>query len=305
MGETLGKLFVPLSSLPGLYEYPAECKEPVFNPEDHLKPTFGGIVQLLFLACVYGCILFYASNLISDGSELLLLIPSIAPIVGSVVLPILGAVPDGAIVLFSGLGPNAQDQLTVGVGALAGSTIMLLTIPWALSIWAGRVNINSKGQCTYRKPASAPDKWRKLSKNRTRHDMLNRTGVEPNYEAMSSGALTMILTAIPYLIIQGAAFEFEGDSEEKIASEEKYYALVGLIFCTIAFFSYLYIQVRNSRTNQVLEDVVDSKRMDALKHGLLSLQGIFYNSLNGEVLANGGDPSAQNLLGFEHKKNSL
>ena len=41
----------------------------------------------------------------------------------------LSAVPDGAIMLFSGLGPDAQNQLSVGVGALAGSTIMLLTVP--------------------------------------------------------------------------------------------------------------------------------------------------------------------------------
>ena len=48
---------------------------------------------------------------------------------GSVVLPVLGAVPDGAIMLFSGLGSveEAQENLAVGVGALAGSTIMLLT----------------------------------------------------------------------------------------------------------------------------------------------------------------------------------
>lgn len=68
--------------------------------------------------------------MISDGSELLLLVPAVAGIVGSVVLPVLGAVPDGAIVLFSGMGDDAQEELSVGVGALAGSTIMLLTIPW-------------------------------------------------------------------------------------------------------------------------------------------------------------------------------
>lgn len=70
--------------------------------------------------------------MISEGSELLLLTPW-KGLIGSVVLPILGAVPDGAIVLFSGMGPNAKEQITVGVGALAGSTIMLLTIPWVLA----------------------------------------------------------------------------------------------------------------------------------------------------------------------------
>jgi hypothetical protein len=69
-----------------------------------------GFVQLLFLGGTYGYILCFASNLISDGSELLLLVPSMAGLIGSVVLPVLGAVPDGCMVLFSGLGPGAQGE---------------------------------------------------------------------------------------------------------------------------------------------------------------------------------------------------
>ena len=34
-----------------------------------------------------------------------------ANLVGSVVLPVLGAVPDGMMVLFSGMGPDAQNQV--------------------------------------------------------------------------------------------------------------------------------------------------------------------------------------------------
>jgi hypothetical protein len=46
----------------------------------------------------------------------------------------------------------------VGVGALAGSTIMLLTIPWFLSILGGRVDLDSQGRPNYRKsPKLAPD----------------------------------------------------------------------------------------------------------------------------------------------------
>jgi hypothetical protein len=60
-------------------------------------------------------------------------------IIGGLVLPVLGALPDGAIVLVSGaLGPNPQEQLNIGVGTLAGSTIMLLTIPWAVGLWLAR-----------------------------------------------------------------------------------------------------------------------------------------------------------------------
>lgn len=45
-------------------------------------------------------------------------------LIGGLVLPIMGAVPDGAIVLFSGLGANAQEQLKVGVGTLAVRAIL-------------------------------------------------------------------------------------------------------------------------------------------------------------------------------------
>ena len=51
-------------------------------------------------------------------------------LIGPTILPVLGAVPDAAIVFFSGMGSNAQTQLDTGMGALAGSTVMLLTIPW-------------------------------------------------------------------------------------------------------------------------------------------------------------------------------
>jgi len=70
-----------------------------------------GFIQLLFLGSVYGYLLMWASNMISDGSELLLLVPAWAGLVGSVILPVLGAVPDGCIVLFSGMGPDAQGTL--------------------------------------------------------------------------------------------------------------------------------------------------------------------------------------------------
>lgn len=73
-----------------------------------------------------------------------MLVPSIVGLVGAVVLPMLGAVPDCAIMLFSGLGSieKAQETSSVGVGALAGSTIMLMTIPWCISVTSGRVNMN-------------------------------------------------------------------------------------------------------------------------------------------------------------------
>lgn len=125
----------------------------------------------------------------------------------------MGAVPDGAIVLFSGLGPDAQNQLSVGVGALAGSTIMLLTVPWGLSILAGRVNLAADGSANYSaKPKLTPG----ISQF--------RTGVAPT-EAVARGGKVMILTSISYFLIQGPAFVFhcgKKASKDCHGSSEKY-----------------------------------------------------------------------------------
>jgi hypothetical protein len=60
---------------------------------------------------------------------------------------VLEALPGAAMVLFSGIGPaeTVQLQLNVGMGSLAGSTVFLLTIPWAASILSGRVDLDDTG----------------------------------------------------------------------------------------------------------------------------------------------------------------
>jgi len=62
----------------------------IFIDPSELPSGGGGFIQLLFLLVVYGYNLFTASNLISDDSELLLLVPALAGVVGSCVLPVLG-----------------------------------------------------------------------------------------------------------------------------------------------------------------------------------------------------------------------
>jgi Ca2+/Na+ antiporter len=163
-----------------------------------------------------------------------------AGLVGGVVLPLLGAVPDGAIMFFSGIGPieTAQETLSVGVGALAGSTIMLLTVPWALSVYQGRVNLNEQGEPQY---LGQP----KLTPNLSAMKELYHTGVSIT-DTISHGAVIMAITTIPYFLIQGPAFYIHGPSEE-VADKEKYWALAGLIVCLTGFISYLYLQLQLSR----------------------------------------------------------
>eukprot|EP00521_Asterionellopsis_glacialis_P010034 CAMPEP_0195289426 /NCGR_PEP_ID=MMETSP0707-20130614/5707_1 /TAXON_ID=33640 /ORGANISM="Asterionellopsis glacialis, Strain CCMP134" /LENGTH=568 /DNA_ID=CAMNT_0040349427 /DNA_START=70 /DNA_END=1776 /DNA_ORIENTATION=- len=223
-----------------------------------------GNTGLFWLFFSYGYVLYFASNMISEGSDLLLLIPSMAGLVGGVVLPLLGAVPDGAIMLFSGLGDieSAQETLSVGVGALAGSTIMLLTIPWALSIYAGRVDIGPDGKPNYfGKP--------KLSLSNA-NDYGDKTGVSISPE-VSKGGLIMMVTLIPYFMIQGAAMFIHGPTEV-VAAGEKYWALAGLIICLTGFFTYLYMQVQASNAGMDrLQRVQVMKKL--MQEGAVSLRG--------------------------------
>ena len=154
-----------------------------------------GNIQLFGLMAGYGFMLMNAATLIGDGAELLLLVPSMATLVGTLVLPVLGAVPDGAIVFFSGLGPTAQEDLAVGMGALAGSTIMLLTVPWFLSIYAGRVDIVG-GVCRYKPPKGQ----KKLSPGVA----ASACGVSTDV-AVETSCKLMLITCIPYVIIQAPA----------------------------------------------------------------------------------------------------
>lgn len=233
-----------------------------------LPQGFDGFCQIMFLFCVYGYVLAYASDMISNGSDLLLLVPEYAGVVGSIVLPVLGAVPDGMLILFSGMGDDAQNQLSVGVGALAGSTIMLLTIPWILSIYGGRVDIDhSTGRPTYsRRPKLSPG-----------NNSLTGSGIILTSD-VNKGGIIMILTSVTYLFLQGPGLYLENSGVTKssqIASGEKPWALVGLIMCSILFVGYMRYQ---SLVGANEEDVVRMERQASVTNqyigrGDISLRG--------------------------------
>ncbi|KAL0353808.1 UNVERIFIED_CONTAM: Sodium/calcium exchanger NCL [Sesamum angustifolium] len=114
----------------------------LYAPEETCEQTYGFMpctstaLGNLFLILVYGYLMFLAATYLSSGSELLLEI--LGPgIVGGLFLPILGALPDAMLILVSGLSGSvetAQSQVSVGIGLLAGSTVMLLTVIWGSGI---------------------------------------------------------------------------------------------------------------------------------------------------------------------------
>jgi len=241
---------------------------PSINPEDV------GVTGLLYLVASYGFVLFKSSELIAHGSELLLLIPSLAGIVGGVVLPLMGSVPDAAIMLFSGLGDkeSAQESISVGVGALAGSTIMVLTVPFGMSILAGLVDLTENEQKPnyYGRP--------KLSDGKTFTESLFGTGIAVS-PAINKGVFIMMMTTIPYFVIEIPLLLLPSDdTDEQIAEGEYYWAWLGFGVCLAGFFRYLKVQFDVSKRG---DD--DLRRMAVMKkllsHGTVSLRGALYDAL--------------------------
>lgn len=245
------------------------------------EPNECNNVQLVVVTLLYGGILFNAADMIGSGSELLLLVPSLCKLVGSVVLPVLGAVPDGMMVLFSGLGPNAQQEISVGVGALAGSTIMLLTIPWFLGIYAGRVNIIN-GKPNYSAPKLEPPGLLEWS----------GTGVGVNNQILKNGR-AMLLTMMSYFLVQVPASLWGEEKHESMKEKSQLirpFAFAGCITCSVFFFVYLGYQLHLSRLpaeRGFEEDEKSAKimavRIDAIRNGQITLRGAMYGLLEADI----------------------
>ncbi|CAD7925805.1 unnamed protein product [Amoebophrya sp. A25] len=264
--------------------------------------------QLVVVTGIYGAVLFQAAGLIGDGSELLLLVPAYADLVGSVVLPVLGAVPDGMMVLFSGLGPRdvAQDQLSVGVGALAGSTIMLLTIAWYAGAMGGRVSI-VKGQPKYTSPKLDPPE-----------DMdLMKTGFKVGPK-IKKNSVIMMITCLLYFFVQIPAMMVPSDEElEKEAKKTGKSvfdlkaeavngpAALGLIGCVICFFAYLWLQTQKDEANeQVAQKQLADCRYESIKSGVVTLRGAMEAALLPKADASSKGVNESSLLDISEKDKS-
>lgn len=183
------------------------------------------------------------SQVIGDGSEMLMLLYG-PGIVGGLVIPILGAIPDCAVILISGMGEGTteevQNQLSVGVGTLVGSTVMLLTIPWGIGVFLGRRDYDEVTDAAAHTPERKP---------KHTHTSLWTNCVTTLPEIPSTSRI-MILSLIGYLIIQLPSFEFATDKDGGV-TREKPWAFGCMVFSGIAFLIYCYLQVRGAESAEL------------------------------------------------------
>ncbi|KAL3638515.1 hypothetical protein CASFOL_017886 [Castilleja foliolosa] len=176
----------------------------------------------LFLILVYGYLMFLAATYLSAGSELLLEI--LGPgLVGGLFLPILGALPDAMLILVSGLSGSpevAQSQVSVGMGLLAGSTVMLLTVIWGTCILVGKCDLENDVA---------------VDSQDTKGFSLRGSGVSTDIWTSYAGII-MAVSVIPFVIVQLPQL-LHSNSGRHLA------VLIGLIVSASLLVSYCLYQV--------------------------------------------------------------
>ena len=211
----------------GAAETGAECLDGYF-------PCSGYWTGNLFLVIVYGYIISKAAKTIADGSELLMEVVS-PGVIGGLVIPLLGSLPDVTIIFVSiaiGSAEELLEQVHVGIGALAGSTVMLLTVAWTGGLLAGRCDIVD-GQAVDQQLTNSKD--------------VHRTGVtvEP---VIHTNAIIMIATLLPYFVIEFVSLFNMAHTlspAEKV-DKEKGYVLLAFFVALMFFAAYSVYMVMNT-----------------------------------------------------------
>uniref|UniRef100_A0A2N9GHG9 Sodium/calcium exchanger membrane region domain-containing protein n=1 Tax=Fagus sylvatica TaxID=28930 RepID=A0A2N9GHG9_FAGSY len=217
--------------------------DPLFTESSTCEQTYGflpcttTVMGNIFLIAVYGYFMFLAASYLSHGSELLLEI--LGPgIVGGLFLPILGTLPDAMLILVSGISgttETAQSQVSIGMGLLAGSTVILLTLIWGSCVIVGKCDlVDTVAQ-------DATD---------TKGFSLTESGVSTDIWTSYTARL-MVISVIPYLIVQIPQL-LNSTSGRHLT------LLIGLIVSLLLLVSYcLY---------QVFQPWIQRRKLDYVKH---------------------------------------
>ncbi|RVW46750.1 Sodium/calcium exchanger NCL2 [Vitis vinifera] len=229
-------------------------------------PCTATVLGNIFLILVYGYLMFIAAKFLSDGSEILLGI--LGPgIIGGLFLPVLSAFPDAVIILASGLSGSketAQSQVSIGMGLLAGSTVMLLTILWGSCIIVGKCDIENSVATDLKD---------------TRGFSLTGSGVSTDIWA-SYAARIMVISVIPFIIVQISQVLHT-------TSQARLTVLISLIVSLSLLLSYCLYQVFQPR--------IQKRRLAYAKHKHL-MSGILKHlksHILGRLFTNNGEPNTE------------
>ncbi|CAB4307801.1 unnamed protein product [Prunus armeniaca] len=263
-------------------------------------PCSNSVYGHVFLMVVYEYLLFHGESYLAAGGEQIFQI--LGPgVFGASAFHVLGALPESLLLLgsynmaYGWLKSNvvrlgrviqmasgifnskdiAAEYVYTGVGLLAGTSILLLTILWGTCIIVSSQDfpnkLSSDSEASRDSISSPPLSWKRLPAS------LTGCGITTDVET-SRLARIMICSGAPFLIMQIANI-FQSSSKERIA------ILVAL--CVSVFFLLLYF------IYQIFQPWVQKRRLEFVKHGHLVssiLQHVQKHAL-GRVLTVQGAPN--------------
>ncbi|KAI6690344.1 hypothetical protein NL676_027172 [Syzygium grande] len=223
----------PSDPVSGVLSPPLGRASPFSASSDSCDETYGFLpctstwIGNLFLILVYGYLMYMSATFLSAGSELLLEIMG-PGLIGGLLLPMLGAFPDAMLILVSGLSGStetAQSQVSVGMGLLAGSTVMLLTVIWGSCVLVGKCDLTDVPESGLAAVDNVDTKGFSLTGSGVTTDKLTR-----------SAARIMIVSVIPFLVVQLLQL-LNSTSGRHVA------VLIALILSVVLLISYCLYQV--------------------------------------------------------------
>ncbi|XP_021293888.1 sodium/calcium exchanger NCL1-like [Herrania umbratica] len=160
----------------------------------------------LFLLVVYEYLLSLSEEFISSGSNLFFQMFGTG-IFGASLFHILGMIPQIMLVLVSGASASEETieaRATMGMGLLAGSAVLMLTLVWGSVIAFGSYDLSDTSSPNSSNPDNADTS---ISSNATKKKPFSLTGygVRTDIETRYS-AIIMLLSMVPFLILQLAKF---------------------------------------------------------------------------------------------------
>ncbi|KAL5972831.1 hypothetical protein ACLOJK_039637 [Asimina triloba] len=225
-------------------------------------PCTTTVLGNVFLVGVYEYVMYIGANYISTGCELLLQV--LGPgIVGGLFLPVL-------VSGISGSKEAAQHQVSIGMGLLAGSIVVLLTLLWGTCIVVGASDYPSSVSLAQRKQF-----------------FLTGSGVTTDVWT-SYAARIMVLSVTPFIIVQlPSLFNLPSQRETAILTAFIASAAFLLFYCLF----------------QVFRPWIQRRRLAYVKHTHI-ISGILRHLQKdalGRLLAEDGQPNIPELKKLFHR----
>ncbi|KAL2466793.1 sodium/calcium exchanger family protein/calcium-binding EF hand family protein [Abeliophyllum distichum] len=240
-------------------------------------PCSKNIPGHLFLILVYEYLLFHGESYVASGGERIFKI--LGPgIFGACAFQVIGSLPEALILLASGLLSSkdvAEECVLTGVGLVAGSTILLLTVLWGTCVILANQDFSNQ----LKPNPSSSSKRRKLNP-------LERflTPLWPGYGVVTDmwtcyTAGIMLLSVIPLAMIQIPKIFQLSYVGERIC------ILITLVVSIIFLISYFFYQI--------FQPWIQKRRLLYIKHEHLVIDILKHvqNQTMGRVLTDNGSPN--------------